>query len=150
MSNLKFIVFIILAVLITSCGAKKKVYEKVIERDSISYVLPSDNSFVVSNLCDSIKRPVQVLKTIENGISKSTLQIKGNTLTFRTVTDTIFKEKISYRDRVKLEEKEVPYTPKWIKFLLWFFIALSVVCIAFPKVAKAINVIAKKLIGFPV
>ena len=150
MSNLKFVLFILVAVLVMSCGAKKKVYEKVITKDSVSYVLPSDNTFVVSNLCDSIKRPVQVLKTIENGISKSTLEIKGNTLTFRTVTDTIFKEKIKYQELVKKEEVEVPYTPKFIKILLWILTSCVIIFIAFPKVPAAIQVMAKRLIGFPV
>lgn len=150
MRNYKLITLYLLILIFSSCGSKKKVYEKVITKDSISYVLPSENTLVVDNLCDSLNRPVQVLKTMNNGVSKSVVQIKGNTLTVLTKTDTIFKEKISYRDRVKLEEKEVPYVPKWWKFLFWIVAALLVVCIAFPKIARAINVILRKIIGFPV
>ena len=144
---MKKIFILVVVVLLSSCKAKKRTtYEKVVDRDSISYVLPSDNTFVVSNLCDTLNRPLELLKTISTGVSESSVEIKGNTLTIKTVTDTIFKDRITYKERVKLETKEVPYTPKWVKTLVWLLASCVVVFIAFPTIPKAINVIVKKLI----
>jgi len=147
---MKKIFIIALVVLLSSCGAKKKTtYEKIVDRDSISYVLPSDNTFVVSNLCDTLNRPLELLKTISTGVSESVVEIKGNTLTIKTVTDTIFKDRITYKERVKLETKEVPYTPKWVKTLLCLLASCVVVFVVFPNIPRAIKAFAKKLI-FPV
>lgn len=146
----KIIAIYVLAIFVMGCASKKKVYEKVTTKDSVSYVLPSENKLVIEELCDTLKIPVQVLKTISNGVSKTTVQVKDNKLTVETKTDTIFKEKISYRDRVKTEEIEVPYIPKWWKVLFWVVASYAVVGTFFPKVSKAVNVMVKKLIGFPV
>ena len=146
----KVIILYVLAVVAMGCASKKKVYEKVTTKDSVSYVLPSENKLVIEELCDTLKIPVQVLKTIDSGASKTTVEVKNNRLTVTTKTDTIFKDRLVYRDRVKTEEIEVPYVPKWWKFLFWIVLSYAVVGTFFPKVSKAVNVMVKKLIGFPV
>ena len=146
---MKKIVILMVGFLVMSCGSKKSVSTYVKEKDSISYVLPSDNTFVVSNLCDTLRSPLNVVKTISTGVSDTKLEIKGNVLTLSVKTDTIFKEVVKIREKVVKETKEVPYIPKWFKTLFWIVAALLLTVIVFPKVASAIKTMVLRLLGLP-
>ena len=147
---MKRIVILMAGFLVISCGSKKSTSTYVKEKDSISYVLPTENTLVIKNLCDSIRQPLDIVKTINTGVTKSRIQIQGNTLTIKTETDTIYKDRYIERIKTVKETKEVPYTPKFIKILLWILATAVFVFIAFPKLPKALNVIFGKLLGFPI
>lgn len=152
MSNLKFVLFIVAAVILTSCGSKKKVLESVTtELKEISYALPGENTLIIESICDTLVggEAIPVVQTISTPISETRVSIKDNKLIVVTKTDTIFKDRIEIKDKIVKETKEVPYTPKWIKTLLWILATATFVFIVFPKIPQALNTIAKKLIrGF--
>ena len=146
MSRLKIILFYVLCLFAISCGSKKKLTTVDIEREKVSYVLPTDNKLSIETLCDSLGRPVQVERVITNATGTTSITIKDNKLEVLTLTDTIFKDKYIYKDKLVTSEvvrKQVDW-----KFV---FIALGVIvlfCI-FPGIPRAINTIAIKLIrGF--
>lgn len=134
---MKPVLLTILVLTALSCASKRKVSTNTVEikRDSISYVLPSDILLEVSNLCDSLDRPVDVLKTINTGASEASVQIKDNKLRVQVKTDTIFKEKIVYRDKLVEVDKEVV---KWkIPMWVWYsYIGIFLVAVAYIRFGK--------------
>ena len=152
MGNLKFVVFVVACVILTSCGSKKKVLESVTtELKEISYALPGENTLIIESICDTIVagESIQVNQVISNPVSDTKVQLKNNRLIVTTKTDTVFKDKIVLKDKLVTETKEVPYTPKWIKTLIWILLTYTFLSIVFPGIPRAINVMARKLItGF--
>lgn len=110
--------FLMFGCFLVSCSAKKKVSSNtvVVNSDTLTYVLPSENRLEVSTLCDSLNRPVEVLKTIDTGVSETTVQVKDNKLVVEVKTDTIFKDRIVYRDKlVEVDKEVVKYKiPTWV------------------------------------
>jgi len=143
---MKRIVILMAGFLVISCGSKKSTSTYVKEKDSISYVLPTENILVIKNLCDSIRQPLDIVKTINTGVTKSRIQIQGNTLTVVTETDTIYKDRYIERIKTVKETKEVPYTPKWIKTLIWLLLSYTIISIAFPIVPQTIKNFIKRLL----
>ena len=120
MRNIAFYLFILLGVFLSSCAAKKKVSTTIVERssDTLSYVLPTENNFIVSTLCDSIDRPLEFIKTIDTGVSETTLEVKDNKLVLQVKTDTVYKDRIVYKDKfVEVDRDVVRYKiPAWVWF----------------------------------
>lgn len=141
--------YLLILVVVGSCKVKKNSETYVSERNQISYALPSENTLVIENLCDSINRPLQTVKTISKGVSETKVEIRGNRLVVKTVYDTIFQEKIVEKIRTVKEVEEVPYTPKWRKTLEWALLTICFLVFAFPKIATIVNGMFKKAIGFP-
>jgi len=139
-------IWILLLLLITSCTAKKNLTTVDIERERISYVLPTDNRLYVEALCDSLGNPVQIERVITDATGTTTLKIKDNKLEIITKHDTIFKDKYVYKD--KLVKSEIVRTKTDWRLILFFCLAILIFVI-FPKIPRAINTIVIKLIrGF--
>ena len=146
MNKYKLIGLYLLMLIAMACGSKKKLTTVDIQREKVSYVLPTDNKLSIETLCDSLGNPVQVERVITNATGTTSITIKDNKLEVVTLTDTIYKDKYVYKDKLVTSEvvrKQVDW-----KFV---FIALGVIvlfCI-FPGIPRAINTIAIKLIrGF--
>ena len=146
MNKYKLIGLYLLMLIAMACGSKKKLTTVDIQREKVSYVLPTDNKLSIETLCDSLGNPVQVERVITNATGTTSITIKDNKLEVLTLSDTIFKDKYVYKDKLVTSEvvrKQVDW-----KFV---FIALGVIvlfCI-FPGIPRAINTIAIKLIrGF--
>jgi len=136
--------FLLLALLIISC---KTTYDKEsysnIEREKITYVLPSESTLEVDNICDSIESPLKLTKTVNTGSSKVSLSIKDNKLRVEVKSDTVYKEKIVYKDKEVIKEKKVTKF-KWAK-ITWFFFGLIILGAFFPIIFQVINGLIRSL-----
>ena len=136
----------LLPFLLISCGTKKKITTVDIEREKITYVLPTDNRLYVEALCDSLGNPVQIERVITNAAGTTSVKIKDNRLEVITKHDTIFKDKYVYKDKV-VNSEIVRSKTDW-RLILFFCLAILIFVI-FPKIPRAIHTIAIKLIrGF--
>lgn len=137
MRNVFFYLFILFGIFLSSCAAKKNESTKIVEvsSDTISYALPSENNFIITNLCDSLNSPVEVIKTIDTGVSETSLEVKDNTLVLQVKTDTVFKDRIQFKDRlVEVDKEVIKYKiPMWV----WLsYIGIFVVVTAFIRFRK--------------
>jgi len=129
MKNIFIYLFFGVCLLLSSCAAKKNTSSElvVIERDTLSYVLPSENKLTITQLCDSLNNPLEFLKTINTGVSQTTVEVKDNELRIEVKTDTVYKDRIVYRDRTKTVEKDVVRYK--IPFWVWIYIVASALAI---------------------
>jgi len=137
MKNIFIYLFFGVCFFFFGCTAKKSVSEKIVEKssDTLTYVLPSENNFVISNLCDTLNRPLELIKTIDTGVSETSLEVKDNTLVLQVKTDTVFKDRIQYRDRVEtVKEDVVRYKiPTWVWITIIVETLLIIALIRFNK-----------------
>ena len=150
MNKLKFVVFLAACLFAISCGSKKKVLESVTtELKEISYALPGENTLIIESICDTIVagESIQVNQVISNPVSDTRVQIKDNRLIVTTKTDTVFKDRIELKEKLVTKTKQVPYTPKWVKTLVWVLLTYTFLSIVFPGIPRAIQVMARKLIS---
>ena len=118
--------YILALVAIGGCAVKKKVSESYvsIEKDSISYALPSSNELTVTELCDTleVKSPAVIQK--QDGPVNVRIETKDNTLTVKTEYDTIYKDRIVEKQVIQTEEKETTVY-RWAK-ITWIFLVWAV------------------------
>lgn len=137
MRNIAIYLFFALCFFLVGCTAKKRVSETVVEKssDTLTYVLPSENRLEITTLCDSLNRPLEVLKTIDTGVSETTVQVKDNKLVVQVKTDTVYKDRIVYRDKlVEVDKEVVKYKiPAWV----WLsYTGIFVVAVAYFRLRK--------------
>lgn len=146
MNKYKLIGLYLLMLIAMACGSKKKLTTVDIQREKVSYVLPTDNKLSIETLCDSLGNPVQVERVITNATGTTSITIKDNKLEVLTLSDTIFKDKYVYKDKIVTSEvvrKQVDW--KFVFIALGFIVLFCI----FPGIPRAINTIAIKLIrGF--
>lgn len=150
MSKYKIIaIYIFIILFLGACNAKKKVISTSVstERESISYVLPSNNELTINELCDTLKIKSPMVIQNDDGVVDIRLELKDNTLKVKTEYDTIYKDRYIEKEVIKTKESEtVKY--KWAK-ITWAFLGVIILFCIFPGIPRAINTIAIKLIrGF--
>ena len=96
--KLKYILF---ALLIVGCKSTKTVQETVTTEKKISYALPGRTEISLKALCDTLNNTM--IKTVSGPVETKVITREGERILV-TQYDTIFKEKIVYKDRVLKEE----------------------------------------------
>lgn len=98
-----------IAIGMMGCGVKKNYVERVKEKDTISYVLPFKSEISLKALCDTLKVPILDVKS---GPVSTRIIYKDGEKVLVTQYDTIYKDKIKYRDREVIKQ-EVKYKTHW-------------------------------------
>ena len=99
--RIKIILLYVTALFFFSCGGKKRTFEKVVHKDSISYTLPFSSEISLNAICDTLDRNIVRVKS---GPVRTEVRVIDGKPVLITQYDTIFKEKIKYVDRVKTQE----------------------------------------------
>lgn len=149
MGKYRVIALYIIVLLVMSCVSKKKVFETTvdIQREKVSYVLPTSNVLTIEKLCDTISLPNDFSQVINTSIGETRVKVQDNVLQIEVRTDTVVKDSIVYRDKTVVKEKTTTKIV-WSKWT-WIFLGVIVIFCVFPGIPKAVGMIATKLIrGF--
>ena len=146
---MRVLIILFVLVLISSCKSKQPMTKSTIvetSRSSISYVLPTSNSFEINSLCDSISgKPKDFKAKIKTGTGDIDVESKDNKFKFIYKTDTIVKDSIVIKevfvDKYKLDI--IYKTPK-----IWYYISgVLLLGWVFPAIPRFVNGVFKKLVG---
>jgi len=133
-----------IAIALYSCKAKQNVIietrdsirieyrEKIVkDTDSVLVYLPSEEKSI--STYDSVShletKYAESTATICNGILTHTLKTKDKPIPVQIVNETIYKDSISYKDKIVEKEviKEVEKELSWIqKTMLWLWLPLAI------------------------
>lgn len=130
LNKLKILFLLLLYIFAIGCGAKKKSVEKVVHKDTISYALPFSSEISLNAICDTLNVPVLVTKS--GPVTTQIKYVEGDPV-LRVEYDTIMKEKIVYRDRVK-EVESVKTKTNWK--LAAILVGVILILLFFPSISK--------------
>lgn len=145
MKKLLYIAFsLFIAIALYSCKAKQHVIsetrdsvrieyrEKIVkDTDSVLVYLPSEEKSISTYDSTSYLKTKYAESTasISNGILTHTLKTIDNPVPVQVVKETVYKDSISYKDRVKEKEVKVEVEKEfsWLqKTMMWLWVPLAI------------------------
>ena len=133
------------------CKTKEVASKVTIQKSDstiVNKIAPVKSELIVKSLCDSITgKAKEFTNVIDNGITKTTIQSKDNTLLMSSSGDTtiVYKDRIvkEYVNKEVTNEKKV--IPSWVWKALIVELLIIIVFIIFPKIPSFLNGIITKI-----